>query len=321
MDEFNLIDTYFVRQTKKQYAVDLGIGDDAAMLSIPAGERLVTSIDTLVAGVHFFESVAANDLGHKSLAVSLSDMAAMGASPFSVLLSITLPKADAGWLKDFSHDFFALADAFDVALVGGDTTSGPLSISTVVNGLVPEGEAICRRGAKVGDLIYVTGHLGDAGLALALLKSGEKQIDQRLLTALQRPVPRVKEGLALRGLATAAIDISDGLLADLEKILKASQLGAVIYAPRLPISLAMQQYCQQGIVSESAAWELALSAGDDYELCFTIEKSCQQQLEQIAQQFSCQFQCVGEVVAGEGCEVLDGVNKPLSLRQKGYVHF
>ena len=235
LNEFEIIRRFFTRPVKNVSRFPLGIGDDAALISPPQGQELVTSIDTLVAGAHFLPHSDPNDLGYKSLAVSLSDLAAMGAEPSAVLLALTLPDIDESWLTNFTNGFFSLAEQYQVELLGGNLTRGPLSISTVIFGWTPAGKALRRSGAKPGDDIYVTGCLGEAGLALQRVLSGHAltpELHQRFF----RPQPRVQAGLALREIATAAIDISDGLAADLDKLLAASGVGGNIQTQCLPIS-------------------------------------------------------------------------------------
>jgi len=265
--EFSIIEKYFNHSKVKRKDVLLGIGDDCALLKVPENQILAVTIDTLVSGVHFFENTPAYDLGYKSLAVSLSDLAAMGALPAWVTLAITLPKIDENWLNDFCTGFFDLAKEFNVELVGGNTTRGPLTITTQAHGFLPKDHALTRSGTKVGDAIYVTGTLGDSGLALEMLLNKIKVSEnyrEILLQKLNRPHPRVSEGLSLLKLANSAIDISDGLAADLSHILEKSQVGATIYVDDLPLSQALQNS-----VPMETALKLALSSGDDYELCFT----------------------------------------------------
>jgi thiamine-monophosphate kinase len=276
----------------------------------------VTTVDTLVENIHFPSAAKSSDLGHKSLAVSLSDIAAMGAIPRSALLALTLPSADEAWLQAYAQGFFALAKQYQVDLIGGNITRGPLSITVVANGLVPQGEALLRSGAKVGDLIYVTGTLGDAGLALHWLEKNAEHIDEFLLKRFYQPTPRVTAGIALRGLASAAIDISDGFCADLEKILLASKVGARVYAEKLPLSAPMRRCNDQ-----EKPWQYALNAGEDYELCFTLAKEKQSHLEKIVMALGCDVHYVGDVVAAPGLSVMDPQGQLITLKKKGYEHF
>lgn len=318
MDEFALIERYFARraaQIRAPHAV-LGIGDDAALLDIPAGMQLAVSMDTLVSGVHFPASAEPCDIGYKALAVNLSDMAAMGAEPVAATLALTLPQADEAWLQRFSDGFFDLAERYRVALIGGDTTRGPLSITVQIHGLLPQGAALLRSGAHPDDAIYVTGTLGDAGLGL-LITQGKitSASPQRVLDKLNRPEPRVREGMALRGIASSAIDVSDGLLADLGHILKASSMGARLNLDALPLSPAVRA------CGEEQAHALALSSGDDYELCFTVPPAGEAALKRAFETFSCACARVGVIEREPGlrCVRADGsLYKPTT---SGYDHF
>ncbi len=297
MQEHELIRQFFTRKSTNSN-VRLSVGDDAAILQIPEDSELVTSIDTMVRGVNFPESTSAEDIGYKSLAVSLSDMAAMGAKPETVLLALTLPEANENWLSAFSKGFYECADAYDVTLIGGDITIGPLSVTTTVNGFVPKNKAILRSGAKPGDLIYVTGNLGDAGFALL-----SSQVE--FMKALNRPTPRVNEGIALRDIANSAIDISDGLATDLEKICIASNVGAIVHTDKLPLSKALTSQ-----IDSQKAIELALTAGDDFELCFTA-----------APDKPCDYHCIGEMTNEKGLKLKDKHGTLVTLSNKGYEHF
>lgn len=315
ISEFDIIAKFFTKPIRNTTLIHTGVGDDAAVFNIPDQCECVTSIDTMIAGIHFPENTAAFDIGYKALAVSLSDVAAMGGKPFSVLLSLTLPESNQSWLKDFAQGFFSLAKKYQIELIGGDTTRGPLTVSTVVHGIVPMGEAIYRGGAHTGDLIYVTGTLGDAGLALQRWCE-KKPTDVALLNRLNRPQPRVNAGLALRYMATAAIDISDGLVTDLKKLLHASQVGAILYADKIPLSAEIKKY-----ISVKEALSLALSFGDDYELCFTVPQKKQKQLERNFSDVGCDIHCVGEITSASGLIILDENKKPLILEKEGYEHF
>lgn len=316
MNEFGIIANYFTRPTKHRELIRLSVGDDAAILQIPNDYQLVTSIDTLVENVHFPKTTPPSDVGYKSLAVSLSDLAAMGAKPFSTLLSITLPKANTDWLNEFARGFFEIANQFDIDLIGGDTTRGPLMISTVVYGLLHRNQGgLLRSAAKPGDLIYVTGTLGDAGCALAQRQKNQP-IDPYLLKRLNRPTPRVKIGNILSHIASSAIDISDGLAADLHKILQASQVGANIYASNLPLSTQLQNYC-----SYREAWQYALTAGDDFELCFTMHPSNQAQLQQHIASMDVKIHHIGEICAQKKLTIYDDQQQPFPIKKEGYEHF
>jgi len=263
--EFDLIKRYFAVHRLQNPFNELGIGDDCALLRLPAGQQLALTTDTMVENVHFFADVDPFALGHKLLAVNLSDLAAMGAEPFAVTLALTLPKVDEGWLKAFAAGFMQLAQYYRVDLIGGDTTAGPLTLSVQAMGSVPAGTALMRSSAKAGDLVFVTGTLGDAGLGLKI-KQGFACTDPTLpLQRFNQPTPRVAEGLLLREIAHACIDISDGLAADLGHILEQSRVGACLDWDRLPLSEQVRDY-----IECTGDWRMPLTAGDDYELCFTV---------------------------------------------------
>jgi len=301
MQEHDLIKRFFTRRATHTN-VRIGVGDDAAITTVPESHELVTSIDTMVSGVNFPVNTRPEDIGYKSLAVSLSDMAAMGAFPNSVLLSLTLPEANEAWLENFCHGFFECLDNFDVNLIGGDITKGPLSVTTSVNGFIPKGKAILRSGASAGDHIYVTGNLGDAGLALQQLQVNK--VDEDLLKKLNRPTPRVDAGLAIRDFASAAIDISDGLATDLEKICTASNVGAQVNIDDIPLSETLRA------IDFNTAITLALTAGDDFELCFTA-----------APEHQCDYPCIGTITEEKSLKLLDKHSKQFKLSHKGYEHF
>ena len=317
--EFELIQRLADMQTLRREEVALGIGDDAALLDIADDHELVVSTDTLNIGVHFPVDTPAESIGYKSLAVNLSDLAAMGAEPVAVNLSLSLPDSNKDWFERFAIGFFALANHHNVQLTGGDTTRGPLSISMTVFGKVPKGQAIRRGGAQVGDLIYVTGTLGDAGAALLALQ-GELKISRpqqnTLMQALERPEPRVEWGQALRGLATACIDISDGLSADLGRVLSQSQCGASLMVDQLPLSDTLRQ-----CFDLAGGWSLPLQAGDDYELCFTIPEGRQGELEALCAQCETPFTLIGysEKTTGLRLHMPDGSIE--NVEPKGFTHF
>ena len=258
MAEFSIIETYFNRPSS--LAVDLGVGDDSALLTPPPHQQLVICADTLVAGRHFPLDTDPHAIGWKSVAVNLSDIAAMGATPHSILLALSLPQIDHDWLKGFSQGLYDCCDQFGVRLIGGDTTQSPhLTLSVTALGWVDQGHAVTRSGAQVDDLIVVSGTVGDAAFGL-------KHLGHPLQQRLDYPTPRCELGQMLKGLAHSMIDISDGLAQDLGHILKASQLGAVIHLDALPISPALKT------LALNEQWQYALAGGDDYELCFTISK-------------------------------------------------
>jgi thiamine-monophosphate kinase len=316
--EFDIIQHYFSGRQPGRADVVAGIGDDAALLRVAPGDELVVCMDTLVAGVHFPESTSAAAIGHKALAVNLSDLAAMGAEPAWATLSLCLPASEPDWLKAFADAFFALADRHGVQLVGGDITRGPLAVTVQAHGFVPAGEALRRRGALPGDRICVTGTLGDAGLAL---REGAGVLTD-LKARLEFPSPRIECGLALRGCASAAIDISDGLLADLGHLLEHDGLGATLKVDSLPRSAEFLAGLESlGEKGEALYYELPLSAGDDYELCFTVpEARCDEVGRRLAE-----IDCVSTVIgivdeaAGIRCYRVDGERYyPAS---SGYRHF
>ena len=316
MNEFELIRRYFTRATPGAL---LGVGDDAALLQVSEGHVLAVSTDMLVSGTHFFADADPFLLGHKTLAVNLSDMAAMGATPRWATLAMALPDANETWLERFSAGFFALAQQHGVELVGGDTTRGPLNLSVTIMGEVPQGGALLRGGAQVGNDVWVSGTLGDAALALAHLQgrivlSGAEYA--ACAPALHKPQPRIELGLALRGLANSAIDISDGLLADFGHILEASRVGAQIEFVALPASPILRGYLQR-----SLGKECVLSGGDDYELCFTAPAAHYAELLRISAKLGLPLTRIGKIVAGQGCIVHDAGGTPLNLENSGYDHF
>ncbi|MCI0400172.1 MAG: thiamine-phosphate kinase [Gammaproteobacteria bacterium] len=317
--EFDLIEKYFHRTIVTRNDVALGIGDDAAVIRFPPGMELTLSTDTMIAGVHFPEDTDPADIGYKALAVNLSDMAAMGAEPAWATLALTIPEPDEQWLDRFAAGFFELAAEFSVQLIGGDLTRGPLVMTVQVHGMVPAGMALTRRGARVFDQIYVTGTLGDAGLALASLKHANGVrgwCDRFLQGRLNRPTPRVREGIALRGLATSAIDISDGLLADLGHIVSASGVGARLCIADIPLSSVVLENSDR-----DAARRMALSAGDDYELCFTVPRDRQALLKAAFNHFACGVTCVGTILEAPGVRCYGSDGTEFHPDAIGYRHF
>ncbi len=290
--------------------------------SVAHGQELALSVDAMVSGIHFGSWASPPDLGHKALAVNLSDMAAMGAAPAWTTVSLTMPTADEDWLQGFGDSFLALAASHDVMLLGAALHQGPLCIVVQVYGLVPEGAALRRCGARPGDGVYVTGTLGDAGAALRLLQGGEHEpVPSRtagaaeLLSRLHRPLPRVAEGEALRPVASSAIDISDGLVSDLGHILAASAVGATLELERLPLSRALRE-----AVAIETAWHLALSAGDDYELCLTVPAEREPRLKELCTELSCPVTRIGTIDPAPGLRCLGRDGSPLA-GGAGYDHF
>ncbi len=264
LSEFSLIDQFFKKTALKNPETRLGIGDDCALLSIPSGYELAITTDTMVENVHFFADANPASVGHKLLAVNLSDLAAMGAKPLAVTLALTLPCVDEVWLSEFSAGFLTLAQRYHVDLIGGDTTKGSLTLTVQAMGLVPKGQAIKRSTAQVGDLIYMSGLLGEAGLGLKIKQGYECQSENALIR-FHEPMPRIDIGLALRGIASACIDISDGLVGDLGHILKQSSVGACVDFDKLPFSNDVKMY-----IENTGDEFMPLISGDDYELCFTV---------------------------------------------------
>ena len=321
MDEFEIIDRFFSAPQRKRSDVRLGIGDDAAITRIPAGFDLVIATDSLVEGTHFLPGTPAHALGHRCLAVNLSDLAAMGAKPLWCTLALSLPDADVDWVQRFSAGFFALADRFGIALIGGDTVRGPLSVTVTVHGQVQAGSGVCRSGANVGDLVYVTGSPGSAAAGLDLLRASGDQIDVEsdLVRSFWYPEPRVIEGMALNNLAqstatsvtaSAMIDISDGLHIDVSRLLGASDLGAELALDALP-----------GFQADSALTvEQILFGGDDYELCFCVPPAAEAAFKKIVADWHCPVTKLG--VARKDVVVSWLINgTPYDGNDSTFVHF
>lgn len=318
--EFSLIARYFDRVKSMRLDVETGIGDDCALLNIPEKKTLAISTDTLVVGNHFLPDIDPADLAYKALAVNLSDLAAMGAEPAWLTLALTLPEVDEAWLESFSDSLFMLLNYYDMQLIGGDTTRGPLSMTLGIHGFVPPGRALKRSGAKPGDWIYVTGTPGDSAAGLAILQERLAVADAAdadyLLARHLRPMPRVLQGQALRDLASSAIDLSDGLVSDVGHILKASGCGARIDLDAMPLSEAMQRQ-----VEPETALRWALAGGEDYELCFTVPELNRGALDVAIGQLGARFTCIGQVCAeADGLQFLQG-GKPVNLDLKGHDHF
>lgn len=313
--EFDLIDLIRMRTAAARADVTLGIGDDAALLAPPAGHELALAIDTLVEGVHFPVGTIPADIGWKALAVNLSDLAAMGATPAWAVLALTMPQVERSFVEGLADGFAQLARQHHLALVGGDTTQGPLSISVAVHGFVPVGQALLRSGARAGDSLFVTGTLGDAAGALYCRgRTGENV--RALRSRLDRPTPRVAAGQALRGIAHAAIDVSDGLLADLAHICRASGKGAVVQAASLPQSSALR-----AVFDRETARDFALTGGDDYELCFSVPSARAGEVTATMARLGCGVACIGRVVEGDAVLVVDEHGNALSPSRRGWEHF
>jgi thiamine-monophosphate kinase len=317
LGEFELIDRFFARLGATRPDVALGVGDDAAVLRVPEGRELVACVDTIVEGRHFLPGARGDDVGWRALAVNLSDLAAMGATPAWATLGLTLPSVDEDWLDDFARGLGALAQAHGVALVGGDTTRGPLTISVQALGTVPAGRALRRAGASTGDLVYVTGWIGDAAAGLAIEQGrlgGQGANRSYLLERFRRPEPRVAFGTRLLGIASACIDVSDGLAFDAGRLARASRVGLVLRASELPLSRALH-----ALAGEARAREFALGGGDDYELLFTVPPDRRAALASQLGAGAPACHCIGEVVDGKGVRVL-GERGDLPL-PPGWDHF
>ena len=288
MNEFDLIQSYFNWQITDQ-AIELGVGDDAALFNLQPGHQLVTSTDTLVEEVHFFKDSLPADLAYKALAVNLSDIAAMGAVAKCYTLSLTIPKIDQNWLEEFSSSLKESSKVFNVNLIGGDTSRGPLNITISMMGSIEIGSPILRSGASDEDDIYVTGDLGTAALCLKKIKEGVEP-SQNELNKLNRPLPRLEFGSALIKLANSCIDVSDGLEQDLSHILKSSGVGAVIEAQKLPIDDSVNKY-----INKTHDWSLPLSGGDDYELCFTANIANRGKILRLSQELKIKVTKIGVI--------------------------
>jgi thiamine-monophosphate kinase len=321
MNEFGLIDRYF-RRAAGDPAVRLGVGDDAAIVAPRPGCELALAVDMLVEGRHFLPGTDPAALGHKVLAVNLSDLAAMGATPRWALLAGALPDGDERWLEAFSGGLFALAARFSVTLVGGDTTRGPRNLCVTIVGELPAGTAITRAGAQPGDDVHVSGRLGDAALALAALQGrtriGEAALDL-LRSRLEAPEPRVALGERLRGIASSAIDISDGLVGDLSHVLAASGVGAELELPLVPRASALAQ--RLGSAERGLALACLLAGGDDYELCFTAPPSARARLAAIADDLTLPLTRIGAITAGRHLRVRDERGDDLSPLPRSFDHF
>lgn len=313
--EFKLIQQFF---TKPNHHTDLSIGDDAALFQVKAGHQLAVSTDMMVVGTHFYPDVHPKTLGWKALAVNLSDMAAMGANAKWATLAIALPAIEPDWLERFSIGLFNCAKTFDVDIIGGDTTKGPLSISVTIMGETPTGQALTRNGGQVGDDLWVSGELGNAALGLQQLQ-GKQSLAQPLydqaLAALHTPQPRCALGQALRGIATSCIDLSDGLLADLGHILNASNTGASLSLNQCPVNPAIADK-----LSDTKLQTAVLAGGEDYELCFSAPSNRRDAIAQLSQQLALPITRIGTIQSDQTLTVLYD-NKPVQFDTKGYDHF
>jgi thiamine-monophosphate kinase len=318
MKEFELIDRFFNLKSGNRKDVIKGIGDDCTLLSVPRGQRLAVTMDTLVAGVHFLADSNAADIAHKAVAVNLSDLSAAGAEPAWLMLSLTMPEYDEEWLTTFSQSLKRIADFFGVQVVGGDTCRGPLSITIQAHGFVPEAVFLTRSGASAGELICVTGDLGDAALGLKVARN-ELQVPpaiaSQLLKKYATPYPRIAAGIALRGRATAAIDISDGLLADVNHISQQSGVGALLRWERIPISNAARS-----LNDNPLAMQAALTGGDDYELCFTVKEQDLEATTHALETVGAPCIPIGRLTGKPGVRLLKDKEEVI-LDTLGYQHF
>ncbi len=315
-DEFAIIERYFSRiGWQSEEAVVLGPGDDCAILSVPNDHELCVSTDTLVSGVHFPADSTGRIVAHRSLTAAVSDLAAMGAKPHAVTLALTMPMIDHEWLAELSAGLSDLSIAIRLPLVGGNLSRGPLSLSLTVMGVVPTGLALRRSGARPGDGIYVTGFPGEAGAGLLLLGQ-EGKIPRRLIHAYCYPEPRVEAGMALRGIASAAIDVSDGLLADLTHLTTSSEVGAVICLDDIPLSPDLRaQFARNDALS------LALTAGDDYELCFTAPEAHHEAICTTGESSGLPMTRIGRITGGSGFQLTGSGVDELKIDGTGYQHF
>lgn len=315
MNEFGLIEKLFTRACSRQDVI-LGVGDDAAIIAPPPGLRLALATDTLNEGVHFLPGTDPVAIGHKALAVNLSDMAAMGARPAWALLSLTIPSVDEPWLQAFSQGFYHLADRYDVALIGGDTTRGPRAITVMIGGYLPEAKLLSRQAARPGDLICVTGCLGGAALALQV-KLGAVQVKKAwqpmLFRRLDFPQPQVEAGLRLLNYAHSAIDVSDGLVGDLRHLLDKSGVGAEVFVDKIP--------CDRGVLDQSDGLRYALAGGDDYELLFTLDPGDESRMREDLEEIHVAVECIGQIMERPELILRDRLGHEIVPDFVGFDHF
>lgn len=319
MGEFEVIQRYFADSGRHRTDTLCGVGDDGAVLQLRDGYDLVVTTDTMVAGTHFFPDVDPRALGHKLVAVNISDLAAMGAEPAWLSLAMTLPKVDDDWIKAFAAAFSETADYYNCQLVGGDTTRGPLTLSVVAKGLVPHGKALSRSGAKVGDYVYVTGTLGDAALGLRLCQ-GQVEVSKKhsahILQRFHYPTARVALGQALRTIASSAMDLSDGLYSDIQHLLHRSKVGVSMDIDKLPLSQALRDSCDM-----NTAIALALSGGEDYELLFTVPENKKGTLDVLLSPYGVPVTCIGRITGVAGKLELKSGDQPFVYEHHGFEHF
>ena len=320
MKEFELIKRYFTGAGVSRKDVPLGVGDDAAIINVPPNSQLIVTTDTLVQGVHFFADMEPRALGHKAVAVNLSDIAAMGGEPAWISIAVTLPEVDEQWVEAFTAGINEICEYYNVQVIGGDTTQGPLAVTISAKGLVPKDKAIVRSGAKPGDWIFVTGTLGDAGVAIDAIKHNKTlplKHQAFLKNRFEYPTPRVAIAQGLREIASSAIDISDGLLSEIGHILAASNVGAVINIDQLPLSDALLG----SVEDESQYYEFALAAGDDYELLFTVPEDKRGALDVTLAHYGVKLTCIGQILGQAGNVELRKDNQPFTFEGKGFQHF
>lgn len=317
--EFNLIEKYFVGRQMSRSDVLLAAGDDCALVTVPQGLSVAISTDTLVSGTHFLPSADPALVAHKALASNISDLAAMGATPAWVSFALTMPEADEAWLAPFCEAFFQLADYFGIQLIGGDTTKGPLSLTLTVQGLVDPVKALRRDGAQVGDWLYVTGNLGDSKAGLDVIlhpEQGSKPFASELEKRHYLTTPRVLVGQALLGLASSAIDLSDGLISDIKHILQRSAVGASIDVASLPVSPELTQFTGDA----ELALQYALTSGEEYELCFTVPEQNKGSIDSALAHCGAKITCIGQI-RPQGVFELHNNGKPIDWSLSGYDHF
>jgi thiamine-monophosphate kinase len=317
--EFEIIEQYFSQQQLNRSDVVLGQGDDCAIVSVPLGQEVAISTDTVVAGTHFLETANPKWVAHKALASNISDLSAMGAVPAWVSMAISLPNPDEKWLHDFCEGFYPLANAHNLQLIGGDTTRGPLSITLTIQGLVPTGEALLRSGAQVGDHLFVSGVLGDSHAGLEVILDESKRSLPCASTLEKRHYmaeSRSELGVVLRSLASSCIDISDGLISDIKHIMKRSQVGALIYVDQIPVSDELIRYCSKG----EAAWKYALQSGEEYELCFSVPPEKIDELHKAVEQKGMRITKIGEITQNQDLRLFNH-NQLLQSQSQGFDHF
>ncbi|MDE1233455.1 MULTISPECIES: thiamine-phosphate kinase [Vibrio] len=317
--EFNLINRYFSNRQPQRKDVFLALGDDCALVKPPENVRIAISTDTLVAGTHFLIDANPAWVAHKALASNISDLAAMGATPAWVSFALTMPNPDEAWLKPFCDAFFELANYYNIQLIGGDTTKGPLSLTLTVQGFVPQEQALLRSGAKVGDWVYVTGDLGDSKAGLDVILNNALRAKPFALELEKRhylSTPRILAGQALLNLASAAIDISDGLISDIKHILERSQVGVSLDVAALPLSQELLQF----VGNLEIAQQYALTSGEEYELCFTVPEQNKGSIESALAHCGCKVSCIGQI-RPQGTFELHHQGKVLNWQLNGYDHF